>query len=554
MSALRAFAVSPTLESEWERLSRYITLAEGFWLGFVFTASASDARALRDRVERLLGEQGRSLLAITPPSPAELRYVLADVFEPAALRAKCIWIEATIEEPQGSSESPWKDAWGWVVLRLNERRERVQRNIPGGLVLVMPPSMKPIVREAASDLWDIRAIVIELDPGEPIKPEIPRAPPRDVQSNFPRDLTGQEYWMLMEALESAFPSRSALSMMLRFRVGRDMDEMAGDRISVKEAAFQVIGVARAEGWLLKLVEGARASNPNNPELVAFCQRVGLIPNVSEAPSSDAAPQEQPKPKEAPLGRLKRPTFFDVHRFRARLGEIEGQVCLVKEGDGNFASYGTGFLVGPDLVITTYHLLERVIKGEVPPSTVELRFDYKRLASGQILKGISCRLSPDQDWLLDASPPCSMEFDDNALPNVSELDYALVRLASPMGNMPLGESPEPGAPKRGWMVYAKPHSFEVDEPLFIAQHVRAEPVQVSIDSNAVIGLNKNQTRVRYATSTNAGGSGAPCFNQEWELVAMHQGKDPSCQRYNQGIPFDKIVARLASKGITLPPLP
>jgi V8-like Glu-specific endopeptidase len=62
--------------------------------------------------------------------------------------------------------------------------------------------------------------------------------------------------------------------------------------------------------------------------------------------------------------------------------------------------------------------------------------------------------------------------------------------------------------------------------------------------------ENNTRVRYRTNTEEGSSGSPCFNQDWELVALHHSGDPNFERpatYNEGIPFEAILKRLAAKG-------
>ncbi|NJL26787.1 MAG: hypothetical protein HC897_02365 [Thermoanaerobaculia bacterium] len=58
----------------------------------------------------------------------------------------------------------WETGWRKLVVLMNERRERLRRQVAGGLVLVAPRELKPIIREMASDLWSIRAIVLELEP------------------------------------------------------------------------------------------------------------------------------------------------------------------------------------------------------------------------------------------------------------------------------------------------------------------------------------------------------------------------------------------------------
>ncbi len=68
--------------------------------------------------------------------------------------------------------------------------------------------------------------------------------------------------------------------------------------------------------------------------------------------------------------------------------------------------------------------------------------------------------------------------------------------------------------------------------------------MALDTEAVIGLNDNKTRVRYTTDTEPGSSGSPCFNQNWELVALHHSGDPNwLPSWNEGIPTDLILDHL-----------
>src|SRR5206468_574258 len=91
--------------------------------------------------------------------------------------------------------------------------------------------------------------------------------------------------------------------------------------------------------------------------------------------------------------------FDFAVWREKMALIEGQVCRV-ELNGNAA--GTGFLVGPDAVLTNYHVLESVLKGTRPPGEVTCRFDYKVLADRSRMEGVAVALHP-AEWMLDSSP-------------------------------------------------------------------------------------------------------------------------------------------------------
>jgi V8-like Glu-specific endopeptidase len=86
-----------------------------------------------------------------------------------------------------------------------------------------------------------------------------------------------------------------------------------------------------------------------------------------------------------------------------------------------------------------------------------------------------------------------------------------------------------------------------------QHPAAEPMQLAIDTQAIIKLNGNATRVQYRTNTLAGSSGSPCFNKDWELVALHHSGDPQFSslhhaEFNEGIPLAAIATLLASRNL------
>ena len=67
---------------------------------------------------------------------------------------------------------------------------------------------------------------------------------------------------------------------------------------------------------------------------------------------------------------------------------------------------------------------------------------------------------------------------------------------------------------------------------------------------MIGGNGNKTRVRYKNNTMGGSSGSPCFNADFQVVALHHSGDPRTKgsaEYNEGIPCRAIRALLKSRG-------
>ncbi len=293
----------------------------------------------------------------------------------------------------------------------------------------------------------------------------------------PLQLTGTQYDRLSKALRSAFPTLAGLTMMVRFKLDRNLAEISLGQ-SLNEVVFQLIQSGEAEGWTAELLAGAREANPGNPQLLEFAQEKGM--------SAGTPALERTISQHSP--------FFDPVTFRTRLGEIEGQVCRIEvELDGG-TIFGTGFLVGPGAVITNYHVLEPVFQGQAPPSSVLCRFDYKRMANEIVSAGTMFKLSAG-DWLLDASPVSAADHavDGSALPAVDELDYAILRLEGTPGHDPVGAKANPGSPPRGWIsVSEKPFAFNAKTPLMVLQHPDAAPLKLALEMNGIIGLNANGT--------------------------------------------------------------
>ncbi|MDB4929850.1 MAG: Glutamate synthase large chain [Myxococcaceae bacterium] len=244
-------------------------------------------------------------------------------------------------------------------------------------------------------------------------------------------------------------------------------------------------------------------------------------------------------------------FLDPFELLDRLDALMGQVCQIQIAGGKM--YGTGFLVGADLVLTNHHVVRDLRRGEArgpgrglyAAKDVNVRFDYRdRTADGD---GAPVSVSLAADWLLDESPYSAADEsrDCAVLPTMDELDYALLRLSHPVGEQPCVR--RSGVSRaRGWMdLPASVPELEAGSPLYILQHPRGLPLRLAQDTAGVLGFNDNRTRLRYRTNTDPGSSGAPCFDGRWNLVAIHHSSDldPLIPRFNQGIPLDRVCERI-----------
>jgi V8-like Glu-specific endopeptidase len=254
----------------------------------------------------------------------------------------------------------------------------------------------------------------------------------------------------------------------------------------------------------------------------------------DAPTSAVAPGFQRNIREH-LPQL------DIRVWLTNLLEAERRVCRIEL---NEEALGTGFLVGPDAILTNWHVVEEA-KGNGTLNQIACRFDYVQLPNGARQAGQAVRLNGQT--CVDTSTYSEAETTptpDTPAPTADQLDYALLRLATPVGEQQVDGR------KRGWIVLPSAAApLTKDAPLLIVQHPKGLPMKLAMDTQAVIGRNENATRILYRTNTEPGSSGSPCFTLDWNLVALHHYGDPCWQapKFNQGVPIELIRRRIEAQG-------
>jgi hypothetical protein len=344
------------------------------------------------------------------------------------------------------------------------------------------------------------------------------------------ELSGVQFKALSDALRSTF-RLSQFDRMLREQINLERENIAlGD--DYQEIVFRVIDTANRSGWVYRLVDAAREERPGHPVFVEYAQilRIGMHGLPGKAQLESLITRSN--------------SLLDVAIFRSRLGEVEGRVCRIDlAGDG----IGTGFLVGPEIVMTNYHVVEGLVKKMHGPENIACRFDYKVREDGTVLnQGTVLGVAA----LLSYSPYDPVDLvESTAEPSPDNLDYALLRLQGQPGSEPIHySSTDPDIPARGWIKVRSVSNgnYAPKSPLFIVQHPAKKPMKVALDTEAVTGLNGNGTRIRYTTNTEPGSSGSPCFNQNWELVALHHSGDQNwVPTWNEGIPINLIIDQLTA---------
>jgi hypothetical protein len=310
----------------------------------------------------------------------------------------------------------------------------------------------------------------------------------------------------------------------------------------------VIETVNRAGWLQDLIEAVYRLNPGHPAMAKLYGALGLMPSVSvqqAGVSTTPSPTKQLSGFER-VGRGPLP-ILDLDVWTVEATRVADRVCRIETVQEAMA---TGFLVGPDAVLTAYHVLERQLDGSLPPSQVQFRFEFRVLADGTRSDGVVVGLHAT-DWLIDCAPyaPGEKAQDPTTPPTPDELGHVLVRLARPIGLEPPGRGR--GGPPRGWIwVPDRPPVLATKSPVIIAHYLSGGPLKLSVDTQGMIGPNENGTRIRYQVETGPGSSGSPCFDIGWTLFAVHQyaHRPPSeAPAFRHGIPTFAIRNRLEGLG-------
>ena len=293
---------------------------------------------------------------------------------------------------------------------------------------------------------------------------------------------------------------------------------------------ELIDTAKLDDWLIDLVAAAHERRPKNAALASIAEDIGLTVGGPWLSNNTGKPLEEVIRDNA--------KFINPAVFVERLSQLQGQVCWVDIPGGG----GTGFLVGPDLVLTNDHVVNRIRNGGARSQDVKCRFDYRQALDGLVpskKKPVTVGLCAN--WLVERKPPSLTDWDP-ALGEAdeSESDYALIRLDEAIGDLPVGgDTVDPQAPPRGWVDTAGEVPVVIKgNQVFMLQHPKGEPLQLTVGT--IVEFNHAGTRVRYDANSKDGSSGSPVFDADLKLVALHHARDPAeSPKWNQAIPFSVV---------------
>ncbi|MFN3347726.1 trypsin-like peptidase domain-containing protein [Pseudorhodoplanes sp.] len=157
--------------------------------------------------------------------------------------------------------------------------------------------------------------------------------------------------------------------------------------------------------------------------------------------------------------------------------------------------GTGFLVGPRLLLTNNHVLNSI---EVARESV-CQFNYLVGPNGKAEAHMEFRLAADELYLTS--------------PYKNGLDYTFVAI-------------EPGAAQNFGTVELERAAYVAHPGTFanIIQHPDGRPQEIVIHDNEIVS--DDGTLLHYLSDTDYGSSGSPVFDNTWRLVALHHARAPN----------------------------
>ncbi len=338
-----------------------------------------------------------------------------------------------------------------------------------------------------------------------------------VLDTYPLDFSRQEVRDLRTHLMQTFDSGDSVKALLRdsgidtayVNTARDMRLVWTDALDV----------ARKQDRLRVLLSTA-ASEP-----IGSAIRPILDDLLSATPAASTEPRDSIEWKiagavESGLERIieSESTLLDIS-FLERGLELSPSVAkLVVTLNDQKRYYGTAFRIGADLLLTNHHVLFDAIG---PATAVEAWFGYEVAFSGvdRAHTVLPCRT-------------------DSIVGRIDH-DWAVVRTEGEMptsaGVVALSGAPPP----------------KLLDRVYIIQHPRGEAKKIGMIHNVVTDVTDDV--LQYRTDTDAGSSGSPVFNEQWQVVGLHHRWESTVrggrpEYVNQGRRIGRVVEGLKAEGL------
>jgi S1-C subfamily serine protease len=297
------------------------------------------------------------------------------------------------------------------------------------------------------------------------------------------------------------------------------------RDTMRQTWTALVKVMGNQGKLPSLVERAAA----DPEAAAYRPRFQEM--LGDHP---AVPPPQPVPAgdwwkgdDRLPGAAERLQFERLMEHRSRLVDIElaqevvraaGSVAKLTLRFDSEPGYGTGFLIGPEQILTNHHNTMHAQFGPVRSAVAEFDHDRGRHDTALVRKART----------------------DSVVSDAVD-DWAILELSEPVD--------------RPALTLGTPFDVGVNDLVVIIQHPQGGYKQFSLEPLAVRYV--DDTRIQYVADTQHGSSGSPVFNSRMQVIALHHAEVetqaeldglPQTVWRNQGIHIAQVMRGLRDHGI------
>lgn len=330
----------------------------------------------------------------------------------------------------------------------------------------------------------------------------------------PTRLDSSEIQEFVKVLLSCYPNTRAFEAMLQRRLDTSLRQYSSVSGGLEETIMDVVLDFNRRSKISSLVKVAVVEHPNKNEIAKLAERLNIARPGSRQKSGSVSPSGDTLLIDAPA------TYVDIESWHARRAAFESTICLFEvERDGSGTVFGTGFLVGPDIVLTCRTLVEG-------SNSVTCRFGYRLDQEGNMLEGISYRV--DADWRV-------------AEGSTEEFDYVLVRISGAPGKAEIKQGGRTQV--RGWIQLLEDFEVSIGDGTYLLHHPNAGPLQFAFSERSIITA--EGTRLTYKCATSPGSMGAPIVSSDWSVIAVHQGKDADGVAF--GLSTKAILSDLQQNG-------
>jgi endonuclease G len=222
-------------------------------------------------------------------------------------------------------------------------------------------------------------------------------------------------------------------------------------------------------------------------------------------------------------------------FLVEGAEVRRAVAYVEVSTPSASEVGSGFLVSPRLFLTCQHVVADVSAAR----GTQITFDRELDENGRLRRTTTCLLDPDSLALFSPS---------------NRLDYALIAVGEVISGAAISGLPF-------CILSDTPDRHAIGMNVNIIQHPRGWPKMTSMRNNLL--THRTPRTLLYETDTDQGSSGAPVFNDNWDVVALHHWGQPFLEtiddqgtqipvNVNEGVRISAIFRDLQLQLPTLPP--